>query len=74
MYFQISNDAANCRIYSILASISNVPNDYSALYLRRAMVIEFCNNWRKYNVSIFKIHLKTVKLYAWILKVCNYLW
>ena len=48
---QISNDKANCGIYSILAKIQGVPEDYSANHFRRWMVVHLLQQPEKYFVS-----------------------
>ena len=48
---QISNDKANCGIYSILAQIQGVPEDYSANHFRRWMVVHLLQQPEKYFVS-----------------------
>ena len=48
---QISNDKANCGIYSILAQIQGVPEDYSANHMRRWMVVHLLQQPEKYFMS-----------------------
>ena len=51
LILQISNDKANCGIYSILAQIQGVPEDYSAKHFRRWMVVHLLQQPEKYFVS-----------------------
>ena len=48
---QISNDKADCGIYSIQAQIQGVPDDYSANHFRRWMVVHLLKQPEKYFVS-----------------------
>ena len=41
---QVTQDQANCYIYSILGQLQNCPPDYSPLYFRRWMAHHFCSN------------------------------
>ena len=41
---QVTQDQANCCIYSILGQLQNCPPDYSPLYFRRWMAHHFCSN------------------------------
>ena len=41
---QVTQDQANCCIYSILGQLQNCPPDYSPLYFRRWRAHHFCSN------------------------------
>ena len=58
---QISNDKANCGIYSILAQIQGVPEDYSANHFRRWMAVHLLQQPEKYFVSTL-INFKNLTL------------
>ena len=40
---QVTEDQANCCIYSLFAELQNVPVDYSPVYFRRWMAHHFCS-------------------------------
>ena len=41
---QVTQDQANCCIYSILGQLQNCPPDYSPIHFRRWMAHHFCSN------------------------------
>ena len=49
---QVTQDQANCCIYSILGQLQNCPKDYSPVYFRRWMAHHFCTNIQSLWVNI----------------------
>ena len=54
---QVTQDQANCCIYSILGQLQNCPKEYSPVYFRRWIAHHFCNNIQSLWVKINPFHL-----------------